>query len=403
MKTKKIYLDYAATTPVDKNVLKKMLPYFSQKYGNASSLHGFGREASEAVEKAREAVANFFSADPKEIIFTSGATESNNLAIKGIIGKYFDTSKYGSILPHIITTQFEHHCVLDSCKTLEKQNLVKITYIKPDKNGLIRVEDIKNAIKPNTILVSIMYVNNEIGTVQPIAAIGKILKKCRLKIIFHTDATQAVPYFDCNVNKLNVDMISMSSHKIYGPKGVGSLYIRKGTPIIREQDGGAQEFSLRAGTINSSGIVGLGEAISQLTTRNSNSVNKRILNLRNHLIKRVLAEIPDSRLNGSKIKRTPNNANFIFSNVEGESLILMLDKAGVACSTGSACSSGTLAPSHVLISLGLKPEEAHGSIRMTLGKYTTKKEINAAVDKLKKVVADLRKISGGVLKDYYNK
>ncbi len=397
---KRIYLDYAATTPVDKKVLASMLPYFSEKFGNASSLHSFGVEASEVVEKARQVTADFFGADNKdEIIFTSGATEANNLAIKGVVKAYYAKSENKNQKPHIITTAFEHHCVLYAIKGLEKEGLIEATYIQPQKDGVIRTEDVGKAIKKNTLLVSIMYVNNEIGTVQPIAQIGKMLKD--KKILFHTDATQAVNYFDCNAPKLGVDLLSMSAHKIYGPKGVGVLYVKKGTPIKMIQDGGAQENGLRAGTINSTGIVGLGSAITGL--KMSKMKNKEIEKLRNYLIEKVLQEIPKTKLNGSKIKRSPNNANFSFRDVEGESLLIMLDAAGIAASTGSACSSGSLAPSHVLMSLGMKAEEAHGSLRLTLGKHTTKKEIDETVKQLRKIISDLRKISGNILGDYYKK
>ncbi|HRZ95775.1 MAG TPA: cysteine desulfurase family protein [Candidatus Moranbacteria bacterium] len=404
----KIYLDYGATTPVDKKVFKAMLPYFADKYGNAMSLHSFGREANDAIEKARKQTADFFSADSREIIFTSGATESNNLVIKGVLKAYYSRihsnlpkiSPHSQVpKPHIITTAFEHHCILDACKSAEKESLAEITFISPDKDGLISAESVKKAIKKNTILVSVMYVNNEIGTVQPIREISKIVKSTNGKIIFHTDATQAINYFDCNVNKLGVDLLSMSAHKIYGPKGIGALYVRRNTPIARVQDGGDQEFSKRAGTHNVSGIVGLGEAISQLKAQSAK--RKTLVSLRDKLIKKVLEKIPDAKLNGSKKFRSPNNANFTFKNIEGESLILMLDKEGIAASTGSACSTGSLQPSHVLLSIGLKPEEAHGSLRLTLGKHTTKREIEITVKKLKKVIESLRKISGKVLSEYY--
>lgn len=409
--TKKIYLDYAATTPVDKKVLATILPYVGQKYGNAMSLHSFGQEANEAVEKARKQAADFFGVSSREIVFTSGATESNNLAIKGVVKAYYERIKSQEtrpVKPHIITTSFEHHCVLDASKSLEKENLAEVTFIKPNAEGIIEVEEIKKALRPNTILVSVMYVNNEIGTVQPIAEIGKMLKDYNLttknqKLLFHTDATQAINYFDCQVNKLNVDLLSMSAHKIYGPKGIGLLYVRQGTPIKAIQDGGGQEWKLRAGTHNVPGIVGLGAALAEVKTSRSKVKSKEIKKLRDYLISRVLREIPKSRLNGSKIKRSPNNANFSFQDVEGEGLILSLDMEGVAGSTGSACSSGSLQPSHVLLSIGLKPEQAHGSLRLTLGKYTTQKDINTAVNKLKKVVERLRKISGNVLADYYKK
>lgn len=409
---KQIYLDHAATTPVDKKVLKEMLPYFSEKFGNASSLHSFGQEAAEAVEKARMQVAKYFNANLNEIIFTSGATESNNLAIKGVIKAYYKKEKKK---PHVITTTFEHHCVLDTVKKMEKENLIEATYINPKKDGVIDTRDIKNAIKSNTILVSVMYVNNEIGTVQPIAEIGKLIKKINeanelpaspaggkaksCKLFFHIDATQAVNYFDCNVEKLGVDLLSMSAHKIYGPKGTGALYVKFGLDIAKIQDGGAQEFDLRAGTLNVSGIVGLGSAIELIGKEKHK--NKNIEKLRNYLIERIIKEISDSRLNGSKIKRSPNNVNVNFSRVEGESLLMMLSSVGVFASTGSACSSGSLSPSHVLLSLGLKPEETHGSLRLTLGKNTTKKEIDYTVKVIKQSVEKLRKVSGNVLEEFY--
>lgn len=400
---KKIYLDYAATTPVDKEVLKAMLPYFNGNFGNAMSLHSFGQIAGEAVDKARNQVADFFGAQKEEIVFTSGATESNNLAVKGIIKAYYSKPENKNHKPHIIASSFEHHCVLDACKSLEKENLAEITYINPNEEGIIETESIEKAIKENTILVSVMYVNNEIGTVQPIIEIGKTVKSKNNRIIFHTDATQAVNYFDCNVNKLNVDLLSMSAHKIYGPKGIGMLYIRKGTPIKSIQDGGGQEWKMRAGTHNVPGIVGLGAAISMIKGQATKNKNKEILKLRNHLIRRIIKEIPKSKLNGSGKKRSPNNANFSFRDVEGEGLLLSLDMEGIACSTGSACSSGSLQPSHVLRSLGLKPEEAHGSLRITLGKYTTQKDIDISVGKIKKVISNLRKISGNILAEYYSK
>jgi len=408
MKNKKIYLDYAATTPVDKEVLKDMLPYFSEKFGNAMSIHSFGQEALRAVDAAREKIAHFFGATPSEIIFTSGATESNNLTVKGVLRAYYSKAENAKKKPHIITSAFEHHCVLDSCKAVEKENLAEVTYLRPGKDGVIKAGDIEKAIKPNTILISVMYVNNEIGTVQPIKKIGEILRKINaekeedaFRIIFHTDATQAVNYFDCDVARLGVDLLSMSAHKIYGPKGIGILYIKRGTPIRKIQDGGDQEYKMRAGTHNVAGIVGLGKAI-ELVQKNKVKDGKRIENLRDHLIEKVLSEVPKTRLNGSKIKRSPNNANFTFHDVEGEGLLLSLDMEGVACSTGSACSSGALSPSHVLLSIGLKAEEAHGSLRITLGKYTTKQEVDAAIKKIKSVVERLRKISGNVLGEYYS-
>jgi len=406
--SKKIYLDYAATTPVDEKVLKIMLPYFSEKFGNAMSVHSFGQEALEAIDNARAQVANFFGCSPSEIIFTSGATESNNLAIKGSIRSYYSITRKSGEKPHIITTKFEHHCVLDACKLAEKDGLAEITYITPNREGIVSTKDIQNAIKPNTILISVMYVNNEIGTLQPIAEIGKMLKEINIKRLenklpqsyFHTDATQAINYFNCNVDEIGVDLLSMSAHKIYGPKGVGVLYIRKGTHIKRVQDGGDQEYKMRAGTHNVPGIVGLGAAISMIKLPDMQKKIKEIEKLRDYTIKRILKEIPKSYLNGSKEKRSPNNANFRFDNVEGEGLILSLDLDGIAGSTGSACSSGALEPSHVLLSMGLRHEQAHGSLRITLGKHTTKKEIDIFITKLKEIVKRLRKISGNVLSEF---
>lgn len=392
-------MDHGATTPVDKKVMEAMLPYFRERYGNAMSIHSFGREALEAVDRARKQTADFFGADTREIIFTSGATESNNLVIKGVLKAYYSKPENKNKKPHIITTAFEHHCILDACKSAEKEGFAEVTYLRPDKEGIISVESVRKSIKKNTVLVSVMYVNNEIGTVQPIAEMGKMIKSKNKNILFHTDATQAINYFDCNIQRLGVDLLSMSAHKIYGPKGIGALFIRQGTPIKRVQDGGDQEMTKRAGTHNVPGIVGLGSAISRI--KNEKSSIKNIKTLRDYLIKRVLKEIPSAKLNGSKTKRSPNNANFTFTNVEGESLILMLDAESIAASTGSACSSGSLQPSHVLLSIGLKPEEAHGSLRLTLGRHTTKREIDTTVDKLKKIIEKLRKISGKVLEDYY--
>lgn len=407
MPSKKIYLDYAATTPLAKEVLQEMLPFFNEKFGNAMSVHGFGQQAWAAVDKTRTRAAWFLGCSPREVVFTSGATESNNLAIKGVVRSYYARENIKSQKPHIITTQFEHHCVLHTCQKLEKEGLAKVTYLSPSREGIVLLEEVKKYIQSNTILISIMYVNNEIGTVQPISEIGDLIKKeneirskeGRKNILFHTDATQAVNYFNCNVERLGVDLLSFSGHKIYGPKGAGILYVRKNTPLKAIQDGGDQEYKLRAGTHNVPGIIGLGKSI-EIVQKNQKKETQKITALRDYLIEKVLKEIPDSMLNGSRKYRSPNNANFSFRDVEGEGLLLALDMEGVACSTGSACSSGSLSPSHVLLSIGLKPEEAHGSLRMTLGRYTTKKDIDTAVRKLKKVVERLRKISGNVLADF---
>lgn len=403
IKKHRIYLDHAATTPLDPRVLEAMMPYLKNKFGNPMSLHSYGREASEAVEKARLQVSKFLNCNPEEIIFTSGATESNNLALKGVVKAYWNKFKKK---PHVITSQFEHHCILTAAQSLERKKLAEVTYLPVYKDGVVRVKDVKKAIKKNTALVSIMYVNNEIGTVQPVTEIGKFLKlhnfhisHPKSHILFHTDATQAVNYFDCNIKKLGVDLLSLSGHKIYGPKGVGALYVRRGTPIKRIQEGGEQEKHMRAGTHNVPGIVGLGETI-ELVKINRETEARRLKKIRDYLIKRVLKEIPKSYLNGSITKRSPANANFRFDNVEGEGIILSLDMAGIAASTGSACSTGTLEPSHVLMSLGLKPEQAHGSLRLTLGKNTTKKDIDYTIDKLKQVIERLRNISGNILSGF---
>jgi len=398
---KRIYLDNAATTPVDPEVLAEMLPYFSEKFGNASSFHSFGKEAEAAVELARQRAAKHFNASPEEIVFTSGATESNNLAIKGVVRKYYERNKDVKMKPHIITLSFEHHCVLDNCKSIEDEGLGEVTFILPEADGVVKAEKVMSAIKPNTILISIMYVNNEIGTVQPIAELGKMIaeanKQREQKIIFHTDATQAIDYFSCDVDELGVDLLSMSAHKIYGPKGVGMLYIRKGTPITKIQSGGGHERKMRAGTLNVTGIVGLGKALEMIDLEKGNIIAE----LRDYFIDRILKEIPDTTLNGSRELRSPNNANISFKNVEGESLLMLLDMEGIACSTGSACSSDSLEPSHVLLSIGKKHEEAHGSIRITLGKYNTKDELDYTAERMKEAVAKLRKVSGGVLSDFY--
>ncbi|HLM84135.1 MAG TPA: cysteine desulfurase family protein [Candidatus Bathyarchaeia archaeon] len=397
MAKKKIYLDYAATTPVDPRVFAVMKPYFSGKFGNPSSLHSFGQEANEAVENARKLAADFFGCEAREIIFTSGATESNNFAVKGAIISVISHFSGKKIKPHIITTQFEHSCVLSSCRKLEEQGMAEVTYLPVGNDGLVSPNEMRKNIKPNTALVSIMYVNNEIGTIQPVREIGKAIAKenadRETKIIFHTDAVQAVNYIDCKVDSLGVDLLTASAHKIYGPKGVGLLYIRKNTPVKRIQDGGGQESGLRAGTLNVPGIVGFGSALSVAESERARNY-KIVEKLRDHMIARILKEIRGARLNGSKIKRIPANANFIFRDVEGEGMLLGLDLAGIAVSTGSACSSGDLRPSHVLLAIGLDEEESHGSLRVTLGKYTTKQEVDLFIDTLKEVVARLRKIAG---------
>ncbi len=400
----KVYFDYGATTPVSKEVFLAMQPYFSEKFGNASSIHFIGEEAAEAVQKSREQVAEYLGATFEEIIFTSGATESNNLAIKGVVKKFLEKNPAGK--PHVITTKIEHHCVVDSVKSLEKEGLIEATYLGINSNGIVEPEELKFAVKKNTILISVMYVNNEIGTVQPIKEIGRLIKelneKREQKIIFHTDAVQAVNYFDCEVKNLGVDLLSFSGHKIYGPKGVGVLYIKKGSPIARIQDGGSHEFGLRAGTLNVPGIVGVGEAIKQIQPekeKNTEFVKK----LRDRLIAGILKNVPGSYLNGPKESRSPNNANLRFDNVEGEALLYALSFEGIAVSTASACASKSLKPSHVLIALGLPPEQAHSSVRLTLGKYSTEQEVDYAIEVFPRVIEKLRQVSGNVLQERLGK
>ena len=399
---KKIYLDHAATTPLDESVLKVMKPYFQETFGNPSSVHSFGQEAMSAVDESREKIAKFLNCSASEIIFTSGATESNNLTIQGIIKKYWKQNGENAPVPHIITTAIEHHCVLDTTRALKKEGLAEISFLPVHKNeGIVQLENLEGKIKDNTILVSIMYVNNEIGTVQPIKEIGDFLSKenknRKNKILFHTDAVQAVNYFECDVKKLGVDLLSFSGHKIYGSKGSGVLYIKKGTPIRPIQLGGGQEYKIRPGTHNVPAIVSIGKAIENIESQKN---IEKIKELRDYLIDKIFKEVPNSYLNGSKEKRSPNNANFRFDNIEGEGLLLSLDMEGIAASTGSACSSGSLEPSHVLLALGLKHEEAHGSLRITLGKHTTKKDIDTLIEKVKKIVERLRKISGNVLSEF---
>lgn len=392
-KNKKIiYFDYAATTPIDSRVLKEMSFYLREGYGNSSSIYWLGQQAQEACDKARQKVGDFLNCSPSEIIFTGSATEANNLAIFGTVRAWQKKGKK----PHLITTQIEHHAVLEPCKILEKEG-IEVSYLPVDKEGLVKVSDIEKAIKQNTILVSIIYANNEIGTIQPIAEIGKFIKKSNIqypksKIYFHTDAVQAVNYLICDVQKLGVDLFTLSGHKIYGPKGVGALYVRKGTEILPIIYGGGQEEGIRSGTENVAGIVGLGAAIKQI--KNQKLKIKNLKKLRNKLIDGILKNILDVKLNGSLEPRLPNNANFTIRGAEGESMVIALDGEGIAASTGSACSSRSLEPSHVLLALGLNQEEAHCSLRLTLGGYTTEKEIDKVLEVLPKVVGRLRKISG---------
>lgn len=378
MDLKRVYLDNAATTPVAKEVLEAMMPYHSGKYGNASSLHAYGREAKEALEDARGRIAKKLNAVPEELIFTSGGTESNNLALKGV------AHKAGK--GHIITCKIEHSAILAPCRLLEKQGF-KVTYLGVDKYGTVDPSDVEKALRDDTILVSIGHANNEIGTLQDLETIGKITRE--RGVLFHTDACQSFTKEAIDVKKQRLDLVSINSHKICGPKGVGALYIRDGVNIASQSQGGEHERNLRAGTENVPGIVGFAKA-AEITGAKENA---HVKSLRDRLIGGVLSGVEGSTLNGHPEKRLCNNANFLFKGIEGEALLLRLDMKGVACSTGSACSSHSLMPSHVLLATGLAPEECHGSLRMTLGKDNTIEEIDYALEAVKEEVANLRKIS----------
>jgi cysteine desulfurase len=379
--TRLIYMDHSATTQVDPAVREAMLPYFSEKFGNPSSLYTIGREARRAIEEARQKVADLVGAKKEEIIFTGSGTESDNLAIKGTA---YRNRKKGD---HIITSSIEHHAVLNTCKYLEKQGF-KVAYLPVSSEGLVNPADVAGAITPKTILISVMHANNEIGTIQPIEEIGKIAKE--KEIPFHTDAVQTAGKIPINVDALGVNLLSMSAHKIYGPKGVGALYIRKGTFVEPQLHGGGHERNLRSSTENVPGIVGFGKAAGLAKERLPQE--EALAKLRDSLVRGVL-EIKDSYLNGHPTKRLPNNANFRFSYIEGESMILNLDMKGVAASTGSACSSTSLEPSHVLLAIGLKPEESHGSLRLTLGHENTQEDVDYVVSVLPEIVNKLRMIS----------
>ncbi|MCC5466901.1 cysteine desulfurase NifS [Pelosinus baikalensis] len=379
----KIYFDHAATTPIDSEVAKIVLEYTAQKYGNPNSIHSFGREARKAVEEARESVASLLGADKSEIFFTSGGTESDNLALKGVA---LANRKKGN---HIITTAIEHYAVLRSCEELEKQGFL-VTYLPVDENAMVRIEDVKNAITDKTILISVMFANNEVGTIQPIKEIGQLAKE--KDIYFHTDAVQAVGSCPIDVNEYHIDLLSLSGHKLYGPKGVGAVYIRKGIKIGALQDGGSQEHKLRAGTENVSGIVGLGKA-AEIARREMVGRIAYVTTLRDKLIKGIQDKIPDSKLNGHDERRLPGNVNFCFSYIEGESLLLNLDLKGIAASTGSACASGSLDPSHVLLAMGLSHETAQGSLRLSLGCGNTEADVEYCLEILSQIVERLRSMS----------
>lgn len=380
---RKVYLDNAATTALSPKVLEKMMPYLTDIYGNASSPHSFGQTARIGVEHAREQVARAINADPSEIVFTGCGTESDNTVLFGVAERY---AKKGD---HIITTNVEHHAILHSCAALEKKG-IKLTYLPVDKDGLVTPEQVRDAITDKTILVSVMFANNEVGTIMPIPEIAAV---CHEKgVLFHTDAVQAAGHIPIDVKAMGIDMLSISGHKFHGPKGVGVLYERKGIRLPSYIIGGEQEKGRRAGTENVAGIVGLGEAL-ELAVTNMSETSARMTRMRDRLIEGIEATIPEVKLNGHRTKRLPNNVNFSIKYIEGESILLMLDMAGIAASSGSACTSGSLDPSHVLLALGLTHEVAHGSVRMTLGDDTTDEDIDYVLETLPKVAHRLRAMS----------
>ena len=378
-----IYLDNAATTKTAPEVVDAMLPYFSEYYGNASTIYSLGAESKKAMDHARQTIADSLGAKPEEIYFTAGGSESDNWALKATAEAYASKGK------NIITTKIEHHAILHTCEYLEKRGF-EITYLNVDRDGLISLDELKAAIRPDTILISVMFANNEIGTIEPIAEIGEIAKEHG--VLFHTDAVQAYAQVPIHVDEMHIDMLSASGHKLNGPKGIGFLYIRKGVKIRSFVHGGAQERSRRAGTENIPGIVGLGAAVER-AMRIMDSKTRKEIELRDYLIGRLENEIPHCWLNGHRTKRLPNNINFSFLFIEGESMLIMLDMKGICASSGSACTSGSLDPSHVLLAIGLKHEEAHGSLRLTLSEDSTKEEMDIVADEVKKIVQRLRDMS----------
>ena len=383
MNKKIIYLDNAATTKTRPEVVEAMLPYFTEKFGNPSSVYGFASQNKEAVTVAREQIAKALNAPTQDIYFTAGGSEADNWALKAAMEAYKDKGN------HLITTKIEHHAIFHTCEYLEKQGC-EVTYLDVDENGVVDLEQLKKSIKPTTVLISVMYANNEIGTVQPIKEIGQIAKEHG--VLFHTDAVQAFGQLPIDVVAENIDMLSASGHKLNGPKGIGFLYIKKGLKLRSLIHGGGQERKRRAGTENVPGIVGFGKAV-ELAVAGMEAKIKKETELRDYMIDRVLAEIPYVRLNGHRTLRLPNNANFSFQFIEGESLLIMLDMKGICASSGSACTSGSLDPSHVLLAIGLPHEIAHGSLRLTLSEETTKEEIDFTIDQLKAIVANLRNMS----------
>ena len=386
---RKIYLDYAASTPVDKDVLRKMMPYLKSEFGNPSSSHVFGQRAMAAVDNARSIAAKFLACELDEVVFTSGATEADNLAIQGAV-RSKKTEK-----PHIVTTSIEHEAVLAPCQKLEEEGLAEVTYVSVEKDGIVNPRDIANAIQRNTVLVSVMYANSEIGTIQPIKEIGgviaKVNKERKRKVLFHTDAVQAALYLDCKVRELGVDLLTLSSHKMYGPKGAGVLYVRSGIELDALIVGGGQEQGMRSGTENVSGIVGLGAAVKKVQDPKIKLHTIRIRQLRDQLISGILKRIPNTQLNGSQKERLPNNVNVFLSDVEGFEVVVALDQKGIAISTGSACSERRHEPSHVLLSIGRSSADAMSSVRITLGRDTKREDVEQTLKMLKQTVEALRK------------
>jgi len=404
-----IYFDHSATTPVDADVLKAMLPYFSQNFGNPSSVHQFGQRAMGGVDWARTEAAKFLNCEANEIVFTSGATEANNLALKGVISAIQKKSPSKKL--HIITSVIEHDSVLEPVAELERQG-VEVTHVPVDNRGVIDLKYLESSIKENTVLISIMYVNSEVGSIQPIKAVGKMIKKINEKklkqwnnlkpeqrpikpqlIYFHTDATQGVNFLNCDTKGLYLDLLSLSAHKVYGPKGVGLLYVGKNVPLAAQQLGGHHENNRRSGTINAAGIVGLGKALSNLSPENQDKHNHKISKLRDLLVSEVIKKIPEAILNTDRLNATPGHAHFSFVGVEGETTLIALDLEGIAVSTGSACASNSLKASHVLVAMGIKVEIAHTSIRFTLGKYNTSAEIKKLLTVLPAIISRFRKMS----------
>ena len=383
MEKKLIYMDNAATTPVKPEVLDAMLPYFTEKFGNPSSIYSISSENKKAITDAREVIAKTINTTPENIYFTAGGSESDNWALKATADAYASKGK------HIITTKIEHHAILHTCEYLEKRGF-EITYLDVDENGLVKLDELTAAIRPDTILISVMFANNEIGTIEPIAEIGKIAHEHG--VLFHTDAVQAYTQVPIDVEAMNIDMMSTSGHKINGPKGIGFLYIRKGVKIKSFIHGGAQERHRRAGTENVTGIIGLAKA-AEIATANMKERTAEEIKVRDHLIERIEKEIPYAKLNGDRVKRLPNNVNFSFQFVEGESMLILLDSKGICASSGSACTSGSLDPSHVLLAIGLPHEIAHGSLRLTISDQITMEDADYVVDNLKEIVNHLREMS----------